>query len=472
MFKKILIATCFIFLIVSLFVTSKRHDENTTATFEVWGIFHYYTGAKYFNELGYFDLYSCALETNPAWDSIEYVRDMHSYKVVPRSELAACPREKFTPERWDEFKKDVAYFGNIADKNYFTGVFTDKGFNPPPFWAVIANPLANIIPLGGAASIVLFNLDIFAVLIAVAFIYFYQSQKSALLTLALVVFYFGTFGRIGGNFLQYFWFSLIVLAVIFWSKKKPVWSGISLGLATGLQIFPVFFGAGIVVIGIMKWFRKDDFRPHLRFILSLLITCAVCVGVGSFSARGFFTWKEWQEKISIHKNYLQGELFNIGLANLTATTLSNPESSTYTYIDDTPQTFVRIALVKQYSWIYYLLALGFLGSWLYLIMKPGASPFGFSFLLLYALLTLSPYYYLILALIPFFFWEDSKIIKRYAIFGTIILFILHTPFIMSGYITFSRQSHLISELLIFSFFLLLSIVSFISFRSKSATIQL
>lgn len=126
-----------------------------------WGIFHYYLGAKYIKEIGYFDIYSCAIEATEntgVWSTTSLVRELHTYRVIPRDQLPQCPRNKFTNSRWKEFthdvevitkefSHDVEVLTNSSLADYWSQVVTDKGFNPPPSWAAFAGFVANTFSL-------------------------------------------------------------------------------------------------------------------------------------------------------------------------------------------------------------------------------------------------------------------------------------------------------------------------------------
>lgn len=250
-----------IFFAASVVSTHERHVESL----EVWGEFHYYLGAKYFSELGYFNLYPCALEADQEaggyWGQIAGARDMDSYRLIPRENLPPCPRANFTAARWSEFSRDVEHFAITAPPIFFAQVFSDKGLNPPPSWVSIARPLAQAIPISkNWAADIVFNLDVAAVLIGVLLIWRSRGGIAALLTAGLSVFYFGNCGLIAGNFLQYFWFPFLILAIILWATNRPGLSGAMLGVAVGLQVFPLFFGLPIVIRGIIDFVRRRKKR--------------------------------------------------------------------------------------------------------------------------------------------------------------------------------------------------------------------
>src|SRR5262249_46933534 len=80
--------------------------------------YHYLVGAKYFPELGYANLYRCtaiadAESGRRAEVEGRYARDLDTHLLVPAAELLREPercKERFSPERWRAFRRDVAAF--------------------------------------------------------------------------------------------------------------------------------------------------------------------------------------------------------------------------------------------------------------------------------------------------------------------------------------------------------------------------
>jgi len=449
-------------------------NEQYVKSYEVPAVFHYYLGAKYFSEVGYFNLQTCALEADGEgagyWYRITEARDMETYRIVPRSSLPPCPRTNFTPERWSEFRRDVEYFASLAPAYPFASALNDKGFNPPPSWVAVAKPLAQALPISNSrVADIVFNLDVLAVFAGVSIIWRKRSGIAALLTAALTIFYFGNFGRIGGNFLQYFWFPLLVVAIILWAKGRPGLSGAVLGVAVGLQIFPLFFGLPIVVRGIIEFLRhrkESDWLPHFRFSGALIAVILAGFLSGSLAGQGVGGWGEWQKKISIHTKYLKGEIFDIGLANLTASAVSTNHNDSATYEDDVSNTFIRIDSLRRNIWIYRALCALFLATWVLIVGgAPADDLFGYGFLIMYATASSSPYYYLTLALVPFMFWKSSRILRLYATWGAVALFAANAILFRGQCsITFRYLPHLLSGFSIAIFLFGLAVISLFSYR--------
>lgn len=466
-------------LTVSTYSENPSRNEQYSKSYEVWGVFHYYLGAKYFPEVGYFHLYTCALEADHEsggyWTWILGARDLQTYQMVPKAGLPPCPRTNFTAQRWSEFSQDVEYFARKAPPTYFARLFTDKGFNPPPSWVALASPLARVLPISsGQVADIVFNLDLIAVFIGVLIIWRSQGGACALLIATLTVFYFGNFGQIGGNFLQYFWFPFLVAAAAFWISRRPGLSGAMLGVATGLQSFPIFFGLPIVTRGVIDLFRgrKADARPQFTFTAAFVAVIVTSVFLGSLTGKGIGVWTEWQKKISIHKNYLRGEIFDVGLANFTAVAGSTNHAEATAYPDDILNTFARLDSFKSNKLIYHILGAVFLATWVLAVVQgPADDLFGHGFLLMYVVVSLSPYYYLSLVLLPFMFWKSDRTLRLYATFGTPALFVTQAIlfpkiFVFRGtFVSFLYWPHLLSAWSIFLFFLGFGAISFSSYRS-------
>ena len=99
--------------------------------------YHYYLGSKYFKEVGYKRLYECtavAEVDNGRRSSIEkrQIRDLSVNLIKPTqetyvlSEPEKC-KKHFTPERWEAFRKDIAWFQKNAPGTYWENMQKDHG---------------------------------------------------------------------------------------------------------------------------------------------------------------------------------------------------------------------------------------------------------------------------------------------------------------------------------------------------------
>lgn len=441
-----------------------RPSDYRPPFFEPPGVFHYYLGAKYANEVGPFDLYACAMAADSehaVWGATTLVRDLHSYTLVPAWTLN-CPREHFTAQRWHTFTKDVALLTGTDTAAAFAGAVTDKGYNATPFFSSVFGRIAAAVPIEGKRTrLLLFNLDILLVAVSIGLVWYSAGATIALLTLLLVVGFFGNFGRIGGNFGQYAWFPFLTLAVAAWRARRPLLSGGALGLATGLQLFPVVFAIPIVIGGLRAAWQRDrgGWMRTVLFSASLALTFGLSIVAGSTSARGLGAWKEWHEKIAVHSSYLRGEIFDIGLPRLVADVVSRDRADTDSYIDDTPHTFARGAALEAHPGIWRLAA-----ALLIVLMcgvvwcVPEDARMALGFVPMYALLALSPYYYFALALLPFMIVGLDR--TQFSVLVGLLVTVLGIQLAIWGgsYISFVYWRHVASEILIASVILVIPLV--------------
>jgi hypothetical protein len=351
--NKTLIKKSFLWLLILIFALAIYSPyflggwkDREPAHMDNWNFFHYYLGAKYFNELGYFDFYQCAISAGKelkvaGWNDETIVRNLKNYDLTESRHLPPCPKEKFSAERWEEYKKDITLILNYKAGPSAVGILdlvTDKGFNPLPFWTVLAGAVANFFPNTGPAFAFLMNLDFIVLIISIIFIWKSAGEPMARITATITLFYFGTFSSLGGQFLQYFWFLGLVWAIIAWRKDKPAVSGLLMGITTAIRSFPLFFALPIFIVTLFSIIRRKVEVKAFQFSLAFLIALTLCVGVGSLSDRGFGAWIEWQEKIGIHAKYLRGEIFNIGLPTFLSTVLSPVKDTTTNYLQNFPNT--------------------------------------------------------------------------------------------------------------------------------------
>lgn len=138
------------------------HGEHTFVHYH--DVAHYYLGSKYFRQLGYGNLYPAMLRAEAEsfddhFKTIE-ARDLRSGDLVHIQVLleeSAVAKAAFTPERWADFRTDVACFREALGPQYGK-LFQDHGFNATPLWALGGGALANLVPAGSGTGILLLTL--------------------------------------------------------------------------------------------------------------------------------------------------------------------------------------------------------------------------------------------------------------------------------------------------------------------------
>jgi 4-amino-4-deoxy-L-arabinose transferase-like glycosyltransferase len=296
----------------------------TTPEVRVWNVYHYYLGAKYFDELGYHDLYDATLaadrEGGDYWRGIDRVRNLRSYDTEPRlvSELRYRPEEHFSEERWREFQRDVEALQTQLPPGRWEGIFVDRGYNPSPFWTVVGGVLTDLLPATHLLALkLLSSLDLF--LFAATFLLL--GRVFGLRAAAVVLLFFTLTpvndGRLVGGFLQYDWFCAVAAGVAFLRRGRPAVAGGLVAYAVLARIFPAVFLLSAAIPAVILWVRRGELRRRaLAFFLVAAAAGAVGLGVGSLTARGPAAWGDFFGNLSHHSGeHLYGER-RVGLQHL------------------------------------------------------------------------------------------------------------------------------------------------------------
>ncbi len=449
-----------------------------------YNVYHYYLGAKYFDELRYLHLYTCSLaadSSEPAvWSQDIPVRDLKTYRLVPREELPDCPVEAFSAARWQELRRDLQELTARTDAHFWSNAVIDKGFNQTPFWVFTARIFTRLVALtDDLATRVLFNLDALLVALSLLLVARAFGARSALLTGIGLVTYFGTYQRLLGNFLQYTWLALLLCAISLWKLKRDAASACCLSLATVLHGFPILLLSGLVARTAQRWLARGKGDGHdreeLRRAVSYLalvggtaaLLAALCIPFVGVSA-----WVEFFRNITLHSRQLVAEPFNIGLKNLVATAGGESlfKAHPYSYSKNYTDTLTSMAQFEELYPVYVLLAA--LGGVLFVLSvrwaRSDCDTFPLTLLFLYLFLPLSPYYYLSLVFIFLLPARESSAAWASQT-GLLVLLAFHlrSPFLPS-YVSFRYDAHWPSELVLASY--LVGVSAWYTLESRHAAL--
>lgn len=279
--------------------------------------FHYYLGAKYFQNIGYYNLYVCAAnaeyELGYKKEARERkIRDMReSNLIVDAKEFVDNPelcKKGFgltadgTNERWEEFKRDVKYFRDSAfGGQYWKDMQKDHGYNPPPVWGLGGRFFAELhapeqwyCQLLSCIDLALFT----AMWGLVAWAFGWR-------VLAVGVLFWGTqdaapFLWTGGAFLRQDWLFALIASSCFVRKGYYKTAGALMIYSTMLRVFPLFFFFGWGVVAAAHWWKhRTIHKSHLD-----LIKGAAIFGFVLFSASvantGVSSWVAFVHHIKVH----------------------------------------------------------------------------------------------------------------------------------------------------------------------------
>jgi len=316
-------------LLAVLTVTTLLIFASQNQRMHVWNLFHYVLGGKYFDEVGYFDLYSAVIladaEGKQYFAGDVKTRDMYTYQMKPTEQAlaeaqASDLRSRFSDKRWREFKRDLRALLKRRSKKYWRKPIADRGFNPSPAWLIVHRPLLNAIDVQDYDELYFWTRTMAVILFLATFAAFawafgWRPMLAAALWLPL---YFGNQGRLGGYF-SYDWLFCTVWAVALY-RKRLVWLSAPLlayaammrGFPGLLAIYPACCWLGAVVR------RKKPERRHTVFLTMLAVSCLAIIALGSFTTQGPKAWMSWKEKITIHAYHHVMSANRIGLQNVFA----------------------------------------------------------------------------------------------------------------------------------------------------------
>jgi hypothetical protein len=245
--------------------------------------YHYYLNAKYFPELGYFDLYKCtaaALAEEGRGPQQVRIRDLRRFLErtnVDTAALGARCDAAFSPERWQAFRADLRWFDSVFIGGQWKKVLKDQGYNASPVWTLVGRPVASLFPAEDAPMRVLARLDLVIVLVSFAFIGWAFGFEA--LCIAALVWAANPLNRyfwIGDAFLRYAWFGAFVIGICLLRKQKHFGAGVLLALASLLRLFPALFIVSYGVGALRCWLRGEGFGHGFReFVLGAALATVV-----------------------------------------------------------------------------------------------------------------------------------------------------------------------------------------------------
>ena len=303
-----------------------------------WDQYHYYMGAKYFPEIGYDGLYKCtAIAQDELGDGVELqvfgqtrkfdfrkevrkpdkkIRNLSGDNLLVKAdEILADPdqcRSRFSPQRWEQYKSDVAFFGSQCFLDgYWTQMQHDHGYNPPPVWTLGGSWLANLhgpgllFELGGQQYVfaqVIAMIDVVYILGALALIWWAFGWR----IFAVAAIFWGCQSSAPaywtlGAMLRQDWLFFFVGAVCFARKRYFALAGASMVYAALLRIFPGLAVVGwLIVAGIHLVRHKRMKAEHVRALIGGTVAAVVLMG-GSMAVVGKDSYQKfYHHTIQVH----------------------------------------------------------------------------------------------------------------------------------------------------------------------------
>jgi len=268
--------------------------------------FHFYLGAKYQKEVGWFDLYTAAImadrETVNVMAGVSKTRDNRTFEEIPVEQaLTQAPRirARFSDERWAAFKADWTTMAQTWPGMPWATVMNDHGNSNSPAWSIIAGPIASMVPLSKQNQSLLGTLDL--LLMLAMFIALYETFGFRLAGVALFMWACVpvVFDYLSGSFLRWDWLFALGLAVVFLKREKWGTAGAFFGYAVATKLFPLFFGVALLVRVGFEWLQTRRFKQEwFAFGRNAAIAGLACVAIAT-AMFGTSAWAEYAERIQV-----------------------------------------------------------------------------------------------------------------------------------------------------------------------------
>ncbi len=283
-------------------------------------ISHYVFGSKYAKEVGYFNLYNAIViaeaETIAESGHPKLPRAMRERKVrrltdytfqplediISDVDLIARVKGRFTPDRWEQFKRDIRDFYLVQEANILYDRCNDMGYNGTPPWGFLAGGLAAHVPVTKNGMKLLALFDPVLLLAGFAAIMWAFGLEVGLI---LMIFFYGiVFNHrafIHGAYLRFDWMAAILFGVAFLKRKHFRSAGVALAYAGVMRIFPVLLLFGLVVKALDDLLRRRGIRRSTwRFFGAYVLTVVLLLG-GSLATFGWDYHREFIDKMEVHK---------------------------------------------------------------------------------------------------------------------------------------------------------------------------
>jgi hypothetical protein len=247
------------------------------------------------------------------------------------SQLPAI-RARFSPERWEEFKRDMKYFSDTMGGADYLGSMQDHGGNATPVWILPAYFMFNAAPAG---EIIISLAGLIDPILVLLFFYVLWRTFGLRVMLYVVVIWgatdFYNFGsNLMGSTLRHDWLVALGFGACALKKGRYALGGVLMAYGGLIRAFPAM--ATFFLLVPMGWFAFDAWlarrklptvaewragqRPALRAFSGAAICVIVLVATTSalFGVRG--SWIAWKEKIEVHATGPSTN--NVGLRNVLA----------------------------------------------------------------------------------------------------------------------------------------------------------
>ena len=280
------------------------------AIFHHHDYFHYYVGGKYFPELRYKNLYDCMLVSDR--EAQFKVSDDAPFRKLSNDrfgtagqvswDITRC-KERFTPERWQEFSDDLAVF-RARMGEYYVKIRRDYGFNPSPAWLLVGGFVAQHVPSTDAWCNAISFADVVLVLISLLFVGRAFGWEAA----ALGLIFYGAnpvapLRWTGMSFFRHDWLALTLMGLSLIELKRFRTGAFLLAWGGMIRIFPLVFVCALLgLIFFRSVIRRDErfLSEDISLVQGLSLGLLFALLGGVLGGGDFNVWSEFYHNTVKH----------------------------------------------------------------------------------------------------------------------------------------------------------------------------
>jgi len=274
-----------------------------------WELFHYYVGSKYHAELGYENLYRCAVlvdaDQGVPDDPQRRVRSLTNDETVTVAEILQHPeicKAHFSAQRFREFSADIRFFRNGLGRAWHAAEL-DHGYNPPPLWTATWGSLCDFVPLTVWHLQCLSSIDLLFMFGVIAALVWGFGWQTALLG----VVFWGTqaaseVGWTGGGLARQDWLFLCVFGLACLRRGHSAFGGAALVIAGLMRVFPLLLLAGPLAVWAARWRRRRALPAELRSFVCGVALAVTIAGGFSLVRCGFSDQRAFWAHIQLRRD--------------------------------------------------------------------------------------------------------------------------------------------------------------------------
>ncbi len=301
-----------------------NHEQNRPEFVHTNDLRVYQPFAKYFKELGYDGVYTASVlayaedHRGGSLDSLgmQELRGLGDHRMRRVHEIEdeiRGVRDRFSPERWIEFKKDMNFFQNVMGQEYLS-TLTDHGANATPVWVFFGRLLMAHAPASEGLLITTGLVD--GLLLLLMAVTLWRAFGLWPMLLAMTVFGANDLYMFGTNWtgatLRHDWLALLGFGAAALKREHWTVAGICLALSALIRFFPVVALLGVALPALWafgeQWI-KDRKRPAFRLWLAahratvqVLVSAAACVVFMVGLTAILYSpsaWVSWFQKVTL-----------------------------------------------------------------------------------------------------------------------------------------------------------------------------